>query len=143
VIHRIKLVVDASVAVKWYIPEPGSERAARVLAANHELLAPDLLLSEFGNVLWKKVRRGELLAADANQILAQFLAASQITYPPIQSIVQPAFEIATRFGHPIYDAMYIAIAAAHDCQFVTADDKLVQAFLGTPFESAVASLAAF
>jgi predicted nucleic acid-binding protein len=114
-----------------------------VLASNHELLAPDLLLSEFGNGLWKKVRRGELLVADASDILAQFLVASQIAFAPIHSVVHPAFEIATRFGHPIDDVMYLAVAAAQGCQFVTADDQLAQAFRGTPFESSLASLDSF
>ena len=114
-----------------------------MLASNHELLAPDLLVSEFANVLWKKVRRGELPPTDASAILAQFLAAGQVAYSPIESVVQPAFEVATRLGHPIYDAIYIALAVAQSCQFVTADDQLVRAFRSTSFESTVASLNSF
>jgi predicted nucleic acid-binding protein len=43
------LVVDASVAVKWYVPELDSQRAHLILAGGHRLIAPDLLLAEVGN----------------------------------------------------------------------------------------------
>jgi predicted nucleic acid-binding protein len=50
------LVVDSSVAVKWYLPENGSERAASLLEAAIRLVAPDLLIPEVGNVLWTRRR---------------------------------------------------------------------------------------
>src|SRR5688500_4615632 len=46
--HR--LVVDASVAVKWYVPEPDNQRAFTILSSGSRLLAPDLLISEVGNI---------------------------------------------------------------------------------------------
>ena len=59
----MRIVVDGSVAAKWYFAEPGHEAADRVLeariAGEHELLAPDLIVPEFVNVLWKRVRRQE------------------------------------------------------------------------------------
>jgi len=50
------LVVDAGVVVKWYIPESGSDRAAALLETDRRLIAPDLLLAEVANVLWKSRR---------------------------------------------------------------------------------------
>ena len=142
-IAREKVVIDASVVVKWYVPEAASDRAARVLTSNYEFVAPDLLLSEFGNVLWKKTRRQELPAVDASEILIQFIAAGQITYVSILSLVQSAFEIAVRYNHPIYDSMYLAVAVAQDCRLVTADERLLRAFRDTPFEHLIMSLTAF
>jgi predicted nucleic acid-binding protein len=45
-------VVDASVALKWALEEPGSDRARLLSSARLE--APDLLPIECANVLWKK-----------------------------------------------------------------------------------------
>ncbi|HKO55026.1 MAG TPA: type II toxin-antitoxin system VapC family toxin [Thermoanaerobaculia bacterium] len=59
------LVVDASVAIKWFVPEVHSITAIQVLHGEAALAAPDLIYSEFGNTLWKKTRRGELSRASA------------------------------------------------------------------------------
>ena len=47
-------VIDASIAVKWVIPEVLSDRADRVRAGDNDVLAPDLLLVEVANALWLK-----------------------------------------------------------------------------------------
>ena len=49
-------VIDASVAVKWYLAEVHQPEAIIVLDSDEILMAPDLLLSEVGNIIWKKVR---------------------------------------------------------------------------------------
>jgi predicted nucleic acid-binding protein len=58
------LVVDASVAVKWVVEEPRTEEAL-LLRATSRLLAPDLLVAECANILWKKVQRQELTPQEA------------------------------------------------------------------------------
>jgi hypothetical protein len=61
---RPTLVVDASVAIKWVLPEEGHGLALRIQDLYEDekldLVAPCLLIAEAGNVLWKRVRRGEL-----------------------------------------------------------------------------------
>ena len=59
-----RLVIDASVAVKWVVPAPDSDRAEASL--DHPPAAPDLFFSECGNALQKKVRRGELSKDEAD-----------------------------------------------------------------------------
>jgi hypothetical protein len=61
-------VVDASVVIKWFIDEVHAEAARRLQAEHYDLLAPDVLWPESGNILWKKVRRGELTTAEARLI---------------------------------------------------------------------------
>jgi predicted nucleic acid-binding protein len=64
------LVVDASVVVKWFVPEIHSDAARRLLVLPHEYLAPDLLFAETANTIWKKIRREELTAEAGQQLVA-------------------------------------------------------------------------
>ena len=55
------LVVDASVVIKWHVAEVHSDAALRLLGDDVPALhVPDLVFPEVGNILWKKVRRGDL-----------------------------------------------------------------------------------
>ena len=56
----MKLTVDASVVIKWFVTEPLCEEARQLLGDRLDLHAPDILLAEFANIIWKKVRRGEI-----------------------------------------------------------------------------------
>ena len=67
-----RCVVDASIAVKWFVPELHAIDASRLLYGGFALLAPDLIFSEFGNVLWKKWRRDEITSEFATGIIEDF-----------------------------------------------------------------------
>ena len=42
----MRLLVDASVAVKWFLPEELSDAADALLTGEHEICAPDFMLVE-------------------------------------------------------------------------------------------------
>jgi predicted nucleic acid-binding protein len=125
-------VVDASVALKWYVPEIHSEAALRVLEPGNELHAPDLLHAEAGNILWKKTRRGELSAGDARRI-ARALLAVPFEVHASAALVEGALGVAIRADRTVYDGMYVALAVALDGVLVTADRRLSNALESTPF----------
>jgi predicted nucleic acid-binding protein len=114
--------VDASVAIKWLVEEPGAELAALLL--DHPLVAPDLLGPECANVLWKKVVRGELSAREA-ELMALALAGVDIALHPTRPYLQPALEAATALRHPAYDCIYLCLAEQLGQPLVTADQRLV------------------
>jgi predicted nucleic acid-binding protein len=124
-------VVDSSVAVKWYVPEPGSEQASQLLDESHELHAPDLLASEFGNALWKKTRLGELSATEVTSIV-RALPLVPLQLHDSLALLEGALEIAVRSARTVYDSLYIALAVALDCRLVTADHRLCNALESTP-----------
>ena len=46
----MKLTVDASVVLKWFVTEPLSGQARQLLNGQLDLHAPDILLAEFANI---------------------------------------------------------------------------------------------
>jgi len=118
-----RLVVDASVAVKWVVPEPHSDQAAALL--DHTLVAPDLFFAECANVLWKKLRRGDLTEEEAS-IAARTLEQVDVVVVPSRAYLGRAVAIAAALEHPAYDAIYLAVAEAFGLRLVTADARLIR-----------------
>lgn len=132
-------VVDASVAAKWLFRESLRERAARLLDVDAELLAPDTIWGELGEVVRQKLGAGRVGREEAAVILGEVLripVAALHTRPYLQL----AFEIALDTGESVYDGLYLAVAEAYDCQVVTADRALVDAVAGTRWEDRVIAL---
>ncbi len=117
-------VVDASVSVKWFVPEVHSDIAATLLEGTHRLLVPDLLYAEAANALWKKVAlRRELSPEEAEAALAG-LRGTPLVVHAARDILPLAFRIATRFTCTVYDACYLALGELHACRVLTADDRV-------------------
>lgn len=115
-------VIDASIAVKWVVPEDGTEEALALLDAGG-LIAPDLIIAECANILWKKTMRGELKREEAD-IAARLLAQSAIEILPTRSLLAAATNLAVQLSHPAYDCVYLALARECGAPLVTADDRL-------------------
>jgi predicted nucleic acid-binding protein len=126
-------VVDASVALKWFVPEVHSEAATRLLDEGWDLQAPDLIRAELGNILWKKWRRQELSAEDGAQILADF-TYFPLEIVPAKGLTAAAWEIARAYERSFYDSLYLALAQTSGTIFVTADQKLCRALEATPLK---------
>jgi len=137
-----RLIVDASVAIKWYVPEPDSARAVPILSSGVRLLAPDLIIAEIGNIVWRKVVRQELTRADAERIVTAFVLACPVEIVPAAALIVSAVEIAMQHGRSVYDSLYVALATREGCEMVTADERLVNALAGTPLGQHVVLLTA-
>lgn len=117
----MKWVVDASVAVKWLVPEPETPEANALLP--QELLVPDTLYSECSNVLWKKVVRKQVSAAEV-QLGAQLLLEVEVQVFNTKPLLEPALQLAIALNHPAYDCFYLALAQQESAVLVTADKRL-------------------
>lgn len=116
-------VIDASVAIKWVVEEPGTPEAL-ALRGGRRLVAPDLLIAECANILWKKSVRSEMSRHEA-LVAAKLLKSAEIELVPMRALLETATEIAIDLEHPAYDALYVALALERKCPFVTADQGLV------------------
>jgi predicted nucleic acid-binding protein len=119
-----RLVIDASVAVKWVVEEAGTA-AALTLRRRGTLLAPDLLVAECAHILWTKARRGEL-SRDEALLAARLLQGADLQLLPTRALLESATRISLDLDHPAYDCLYIALAEINDCSFVTADERLLR-----------------
>jgi len=124
-------VLDASVVIKWFVPEIHSDRAKRLLETANQYVAPDLLFAEVGNTIWKKVRRGELKAEDARR-LAEEIPGIALETIPTRGLLADAEALAIATGLTVYDALYVTLAIRMDISLITADERLGRALVGYP-----------
>ena len=120
------IVVDASIAFLWFANEPDRWGAARLLEIESALLSPDLMVAEATNAWWKKLRRREMDPADVEQAVTNLLALG-IEWTSSAQLVRPAARLAVELGHPVYDCLYLALAASHSAPLATADERLRRA----------------
>ncbi len=119
----MKVTVDASVAVKWFVAEDHRKEARHVLGPRIERYAPDLLPVECASAIWKKARRGEI--GQPAPFLDQVAKLAEVVrIRSSNSLLRNAAEIALRIGHPVYDSLYIACAKLTGSVLVTADRRL-------------------
>ena len=121
-----RVVVDAGVVIKWFLPEPNSADADRLLSGGFQLLAPDLLVPEVGTILWKRVMRAEITVQKAQEIM-RTLQSLPIALRPANDLAENAMTVACGLKRSFYDSLYLALALTTDCRLVTADRKLFDA----------------
>ena len=125
-----KLVVDSGVSIKWFIKEEYSSEARMILdkyeKGETEFLVPDLIYSEFGNIIWKKHVFQDFPLAEVDSTIADFKQISFILTPTI-SLFDATFQIAVKYKRSFYDSLYLALSTKENCAFVTADEKFYNA----------------
>ncbi len=135
-------VVDASVAVKWFVDEARSAEARAVLASGQPIIAPDLIIPEACNTAWKKVRRGEI-SLQHGEAMVRALPLSFDRLAPTAPLSERALELAQRFDHPAYVCFYVALAESESAVLVTDDDKLIRLGKQARLSKLMKALAAF
>jgi len=118
-------VVDASVAVKWFVDEVRSAEARAVLASGQPIIAPDLIIPETCNTAWKKVRRGDI-SLEQGAAMVRALPLSFDRLAATAPLSERALDLARRFDHPAYDCFYVALAESESAVLITDDDKLIR-----------------
>ena len=133
-------VVDASVAVKWFVAEADSLVADELSAGNHRLFAPRLILTEVANTLSRKAIARLMSAAEAC-VYIRSLPNFFNGLLAVDAMIEPALEKACAIRHPIYDLIYLETARDLDAKLVTADRRFTAKIAGTDFARHVILLA--
>jgi predicted nucleic acid-binding protein len=127
-------VLDASVAVKWFLSPKNEPLSAEALALYHEYLqgnfifiVPDIFWAEVGSAFWKAIRLGRFQKTSAQEAIAS-LAKCELPTFSIAALLERAFLIAITFDRSVYDALYVALAMQSGAEMITADERLANAF---------------
>ena len=123
-------VLDASVALKWVLPESDSSKAILVreefAKGIRELIAPDIFSVEVAHTLAKAERRGLILPGEGATKFADVLqfVPDLHSYLPL---LPRAFDIASAARIGVYDCLYVALAEREGLDLITADQRLMNA----------------
>jgi predicted nucleic acid-binding protein len=134
-------VVDASVAIKWFVRETFHSEALRLLDHAADLHAPDLLTAEVTNIAWKKCRLGEIANRQARDIAEAIHGGTPLLYPSAL-FNERALDLAFTLDHPVNDCLYLACAETLGGRMITADDKFHGATVKAAFADRVQPLVA-
>lgn len=133
------LVVDASVAARWFLSIEKADAAVALLTSGERLIAPDFVVVELANAAWKATVSGNV-PIETTRDFVQKSGGLFHELVPASELQDRAFEIALALKHPAYDCFYLALAEQRECQLVTADEKLVRRCARTPFVGLVRAL---
>lgn len=133
------LVIDASVALKWFVDEDGSGQAAGILATSDLLIAPDLIIPEVCNAAWKAVRSG-MMCPEQQEHAASRLAVAFDELVPAASLARRAVEVSRVLDHSAYDCFYLALSEQREATLVTADHRLLRRVARTEWQAWVQDL---
>jgi predicted nucleic acid-binding protein len=118
-------VVDASVAVKWVVKQELTERAYTALA-KFQLIAPQMIIAEMANALWKYARAGQVDPRTFPEILDGIESRYFKTEPIDEQLTRAALNLAVELDHPVYDCYYLAIAKRESAPVITDDRRLLR-----------------
>jgi predicted nucleic acid-binding protein len=132
----IELVVDASVAFKWLIPDSAEDDvpAAKALLVEHmegraKIIVPPLLYYEVGNILLFGRSRPPI--GEATDALTDLFAIPLEVVPSTPVSAHGTLRLASERALSYYDATYVMLAEMFDCPLMTADARLVRGMRGT------------
>jgi hypothetical protein len=134
------IVVDASVAVKWVVEEPGRSEAMRVFDMGERLMAPDLVFAEVANVLRKKARRQEITPHHAKDAMIA-LRDVPMEVVPSSELASSALGLALDLDHSAYDCFYLA-CSLQTGQLLTADEVFAKKCAAAGFGTFAVALSA-
>lgn len=130
-------IIDASVGVKWIVPEEDADIAARLIGTA-DLLVPALFYLEVGNALWKKARRGEIILDVVSPEISLLRDLTEAFDDA--EFADRALALSGELDHPIYDCVYLAAAETFEVPLITADRRFIRAVRGSKYQPLVRDL---
>ena len=119
-----RLVLDASAAVRIIEGSTQSVAFTEAVESAELVLAPELMLTEVANTLWRLQRAGQLQAASLQARLRW--AADLVDHiEPDRTLQAEALALATHLDHPVDDCLYLVLARREVASLLSADHRLL------------------
>ena len=128
----MNIIVDSSIAIKWFVRETWHEAALEIARGNDDLFAPDFIVPEVTNIAWKKALRREITGQQALDIAVKIGSGVPVLCTS-GLLNEAALRIGLSIEHPVYDCLFVACAQMFDGFVVTDDRRLCQAVVGTTY----------
>jgi predicted nucleic acid-binding protein len=126
------LIIDASVGVKWLVPETHSSEAASLMSSGFRRHVPALFLTEVCQTIWKKVNIRHEISPDDGREIVRSLLLLPLEVHRIEPLIEVSFEIAIQTGRTVSDSVSLALARMKGWTLVTADERLYHSMRGHP-----------
>ena len=127
-------VIDTSALVKYVLPEQDSSIVEKLVALHRagaiNLTAPEYVLVESANVLWKHLQRRDIQTQEAAEAF-RALRELGIRLVANAELLEDALALAADKGITVYDSLFCALAVRENDQLITADIALVRRVTGT------------
>lgn len=128
----MQFVLDASVALRWFLEDPVPEYAVRVkrmLLDGHRALVPMIWNLEIANALVNAARKGVTPPEDIDDHLidVEDLLIRYIDSQAEGISIRRAFTTGRNFGLTAYDASYLELAQTENLPLSTLDARLIKA----------------
>ena len=131
-----KYVVDASVGIKQFIPNPLLGKTKQLFAnlsySTIEIYVPDLFYVESANTLWKYIRAGQLTSKQVQEYLS-VLKMYPLQVVSTVELMETAVNIAVYQNISVYDATYVALSENVEAPLLTLDKKLLNSLRNTSY----------
>lgn len=132
-------VIDASVAIKWFLKETFSEKARSLLTTDTEWIIPKLFFLETTAILTKKFRRRELSASQVRHIF-DVLQSVPFTIYEDRTLLSAALSLSLNTHTSVYDSMYLTLAISEQTTFITADKRFANRIKQTGYGSFITNI---
>ncbi len=135
--NSIKCLVDASVGIKQFIPDPLSAKVQQLFALmdypQTQIYIPDLFYIESANALWKYIRAGQLTITQVQENLAT-LKTFPLRVVSLAELMEEAVNIAVAYNISAYDASYIALSQRVNAPLLTLDRRLLNSLANANYD---------
>jgi predicted nucleic acid-binding protein len=118
-VEKPVIVVDATVILKWYLPEIYSEEA-RDLLNRYQVCSSETVVSQVASGLWKRIRTGEVKPNEGKRIMRNLLRLP-IRLTPTTSLAANAMDLSTFSTRTFNESQLFVLAMREESKVVTAD----------------------
>jgi predicted nucleic acid-binding protein len=120
------VVVDASVAVAWFVEEDGSALARQLATSGHGLIAPDFLLLELASSFARRAAAGSVPRGFAAETIRVLRRRQEVVLRATEPLLAQAATLAEELPHPLHDCLYLALAQREGAWLATFDRRLTR-----------------